>query len=91
MKRKDVLKELLNAVFGSTTVKPTGDKIYRSGDLFSSCEFSTNDYNSYLRLLRIAFINNNPQIQRPNYGRKILIEMKVYLIFSIILETMMNI
>lgn len=67
MKCKDVLKELLNAVFGSTTVKPTGDKIYRSGDLFSSCEFSTNDYNSYLRLLRIAFINNNPQIQRPNY------------------------
>ena len=67
MKRKDVLKELLNAVFGSTTVKPTGDKIYRSGDLFSSCEFSTNDYNSYLRLLRIAFSNNNPQIQRPNY------------------------
>ena len=33
MKRKDTLKELLEVIFGGTTVKPAGGKIYKSETL----------------------------------------------------------
>ncbi|MCM1529123.1 MAG: hypothetical protein NC093_03920 [Alistipes sp.] len=67
MKRIDVLKEFLITIFGSTTVKPASDKIYRSGNLFSSCKFNNSDHNNYLKLLYIAFLADKPKIQRPNY------------------------
>lgn len=68
MKRKDVLKEFLTAIFGSTTVKPTGNKIYRSGNMFSSCSFDDNDREQYSKLLLIAYLDDNPKQQKPNYG-----------------------
>ncbi len=67
MKRKDVLKEFLTAIFGSTTVKPTGNKIYRSGNMFSSCSFDDNDRKQYSKLLQIAYLDDNPKQQKPNY------------------------
>lgn len=67
MKRIEILKELLITIFGSTTVKPISDKIYCSGNLFSSCKYDNNDYNRYLKLLQIAFLTDKPEIQKPNY------------------------
>lgn len=67
MKRIDIFKEFLITIFGSTTVKPASGKIYRSGNLFSSCKFNESDYKHYLKLLRIAFLADNPKIQQPNY------------------------
>lgn len=68
MKRIKILKEFLITIFGSTTVKPASGKIYRSGNLFSSCKFDDADYNHYLKLLQIAFLTDNPEIQSPNYA-----------------------
>lgn len=67
MKRKDILSELLLAIFSRTTVKPSGGKIYCSGDLFSSCQYNNHDHDQYLQLLKIAFIDDNPLIQKPSY------------------------
>ncbi|SEH88997.1 hypothetical protein SAMN02910265_03214 [Ruminococcus flavefaciens] len=68
MKRKDVLSELLMTLFSRTTVKPGGGKIYCSGNLFSSCQFNRDAYDQYVKLLKIAFVDNNPQIQKPSYN-----------------------
>jgi len=51
----------------STTIKPVKDKIYRSGNLLSSCEYDAKYFNKFLELLKIAFLNENPQIQKPSY------------------------
>lgn len=67
MKRIEILKEFLITIFGFTTVKPVSGKIYRSGNLFSSCKFDDSDYDHYLKLLQIAFLTDSPQIQQPNY------------------------
>ena len=67
MKRRNILKELLTNVFGSTTVKPTGGKIYKSGDLFSTCDFSFYFLEEYTNLFKIAFLKDKPEIQKPNY------------------------
>lgn len=67
MKRNDILSEFLLAIFSRTTVKPSGGKIYCSGDLFSSCQYNNHDYHQYLQLLKIAFIDDNPLIQKPSY------------------------
>ncbi len=67
MKRKDVLREFLTTIFGSTTVKESKGKIYKSGDWFSKCEFSFNDFESYSDLLKIAYVKDKPEIQRPNF------------------------
>lgn len=67
MKRKDILKEFLITIFGSTTVKPVSGKIYCSGNLFSSCKFDDSDYSHYVKLLKIAFLDDSPKIQNPNY------------------------
>jgi len=67
MKRIDIFREFLKTIFGSTTVKATGGKIYKSGNLFSTCDFGDKAHEEYLNLLKIAYLNKNPQMQRPNY------------------------
>lgn len=67
MKRIDIFKEFLIAIFGSTTVKNSGGKIYRSGDWFSTCDFGDKAFDNYRSLLEIAYSYKHPQIQRPNY------------------------
>lgn len=67
MKRNDVLKEFLKVIFGSTTVRPTGGKIYKSGNLFSSCKYDEKDKEAYLKLIQIAYQDNNPKQQSPNF------------------------
>ena len=67
MKRKDILKELLEAIFGGTTVKPTGGKIYRSGNLFSSCKYNDTDRDTYINLLQITYLDDDPKQQSPHY------------------------
>lgn len=67
MKRRNILKELLTIVFGSTTVKISGGKIYKSGDLFSTCDFSFDFFEEYKNLFKIAFLKDKPEIQKPNY------------------------
>ena len=67
MKRKDILSELLLAIFSRTTVKPSGGKIYCNGDLFSSCQYNNHDHDQYLQLLKIAFIDDNPLIKKLSY------------------------
>ena len=70
MKRKDLLREFLMAIFSRTTIKPSGGKIYCSGDLFSSCQFNNDAYDQYEKLLKIVFVDNNPLIQNPSYDPK---------------------
>lgn len=67
MKRIDIFREFLKTIFGSTTVKATGGKIYKSGNLFSTCDFGDKAREEYVSLLKIAYSNKDPQIQRPNY------------------------
>ena len=67
MKRRNILKELLTTVFGSTTVKISGGKIFKSGDLFSTCDFSFDSLEKYTTLFKIAFLKDKPEIQKPNY------------------------
>lgn len=67
MKRIDIFREFLKTIFGSTTVKATGGKIYKSGNLFSTCDFGDKAHEEYLNLLKIAYLNKNPQMQRPKY------------------------
>jgi hypothetical protein len=67
MKRKDVLSELLLTIFSRTTVKPIGGIIYCSGDLFSSCQFNNKDYEQYIKLLKMVFVDINPLIKKPSY------------------------
>jgi len=67
MKRRDIFKEFLTTIFGSTTVKASGGKIYRSGDWFSTCDFGDKAFESYVSLLKIAYSNSEPQMQQPSY------------------------
>ena len=67
MKRIDIFREFLKTIFGSTTVKATGGKIYKSGNLFSTCDFGDKAREEYVSLLKIAYLNKDPQMQRPNY------------------------
>lgn len=67
MKRLVIFKEFLITIFGSTTVKATGGKIYKSGDLFSTCDFGFKFFKEYSKLLEIAFLKDEPEIQKPNY------------------------
>ena len=66
MKRKDVLREFLVCIFNKTTVKPSKGIIATSGDLFSKCRFSHTDFKNYMKLLHIAFMEENPMIYNPN-------------------------
>ncbi|MBR6581890.1 MAG: hypothetical protein IKK66_11410 [Ruminococcus sp.] len=68
MKRLVIFKEFLITIFGSTTVKATGGKIYKSGDLFSTCDFGFKFFKEYSKLLEIAFLKDEPEIQKPNYS-----------------------
>ncbi|WP_028515125.1 hypothetical protein [Ruminococcus flavefaciens] len=67
MRRIDTFKEFLITIFGSTTVKATGGKIYRSGNLFSTCDYGDKALEEYVNLLKIAYSNRDSKIQRPNY------------------------
>lgn len=65
MKRKDTLREFLKAVFGTHNVKIADDKIYYNNTLFRECEFNFDDYVDYVKLLRIAFLQDSPRMQKP--------------------------
>lgn len=67
MKRKDTLKELLEVIFGGTTVKPAGGKIYKSGNLFSSCKYNDTDRDTYIDLLQITYLDDATKQQSPSF------------------------
>ena len=67
MKRRDVLREFLKAIFESTTIKPSTGKIYKSGDLFSKCIYDEKYMDLYVKLLKIAYRDTAPKQKSVSY------------------------
>ena len=65
MKRRETFKEFLKSIFGTHNVKIAAGKIYDSSTLFSKCKYSFDDYVDYVKLLRIAFLQDSPRMQKP--------------------------
>ena len=60
MKRVEFFNELLVAVFDGRTVQPSAGQIKYSGDGTASLKYTETEYRNYVKLVKIAFLDDDP-------------------------------